>query len=974
MEETGAQSTGLRFAVLGPVRAWRGDEPLDLGGPQRQAVLAMLLLRKGRPVGAQELVDAVWGEDPAPSALGALRNQVLSLRRVLEPERRARDRPSVLRSVGDGYALTPEPGAVDWAVAEAGAAAAVLARRAGDLVLARAELAAALDSWSGEPLGSVPGPGAEIERIRLIQCRLGWQEDLLDLDLSLGRHGEAVPELMRLAAEHPLRERLQGLLMTALYGAGRQAEALEVYTRTRQVLVQELGVEPERELSALHHRLLSGELTAPQVTGAASRAVRPAQLPADIGDFTGRVDLIEQIIDVLVSDSMAACAVAGMGGVGKTTLAVHVAHRVRERFPDGQLYANLRGMDEHPALPGEVLGGFLRALGCQEGEIPRDTEQRAALYRSHLAGQRVVVLLDNAKDAAQIRQLMPGTPGCSALVTSRVLLSGLSGVRVLPLEVLDPTEALDLFTRVVGRERADAEREVCRAVVAACGFLPLAVRIVGARLASRGGWSVASVLARLSDERRRLDELRAGDAAVEATFRLGYGQLDAEQARVFRLLAVPDVPGLPVEVAAAVLECSRERADEVCESLVDLGLLQCTASGRYRYHDLMRLFALRQPGPDTDGGQEPDQVLARVLDFYLASAKNLVGLRNRGTMLPVHLSRTRSAGVVFTDAVAAQRWLDSERPTVTALYAQAATTPAAPLGLAADLAWALAETFDASTMALDVARRLGILAEVAASAGQPMAEARARVACGSVLLLELGERGRAREQLSDAVTLLESGGDPRLLAWAVHVLATVDQFQGDTDASVERFDVAITLYRRLGERWGEALALATLSKTYSDVDRLADAERAARGALEIAEATGDRAVEAFATQELGWIAWCQGDRQRAFEKATRALRLARGNGRRMQEGWSLIRLARLHLADGDPVRAESTAAEAVQALTETADHTHRGNALLLHGIVLQRLGRLDDARERYASATELYTRLELPAAARARELLDELTG
>ncbi|MGW3461121.1 BTAD domain-containing putative transcriptional regulator, partial [Streptomyces olivaceoviridis] len=489
-----AEPGPLRFGVLGPVRAWHGEEALSTGSPQQRALLAALLLREGRTATAAELIDALWGPEPPSQALAAVRTYASRLRKVLSH--------GVLISESGGYAIRGlREGALDLAVAQDLAAEAEKARGTGELGRARALLNQALDLWDGEPLAGVPGPYAEAQRARLEEWRLGLLETRLDLDLEQGCHAEAVSELTALTAAHPLRERLRELLMLALYRSGRQAEALAVYADTRRLLSEELGVDPRPGLSELQQRILQAdpalaEPSAP-VTEPTATPVRPAQLPASVPDFTGRSSFVTDLTEVLSSASeaggrvMAVSALAGIGGVGKTTLAVHVAHRARPVFPDGQLYVDLQGAGPRPAEPETVLGSFLRALGTPDTAIPDSLEERSALYRSVLDGRRVLVLLDNAKDAAQVRPLLPGTEGCAALVTSRVRMLDLAGAHLVDLDVMSPDEALALFTRIVGEERVAAEREAALDVVAACGFLPLAIRIAASRLAARRTWTVS---------------------------------------------------------------------------------------------------------------------------------------------------------------------------------------------------------------------------------------------------------------------------------------------------------------------------------------------------------------------------------------------------------------------------------------------------------------------------------------------------
>ncbi|GAA2422307.1 hypothetical protein GCM10010191_37560 [Actinomadura vinacea] len=613
-----ATSHTFEFAVLGPPLARRGGTELPLGPPQQRAVLVALLLREGRPATAQELVQAVWGDAPPRRAVGALRTYASGLRRLLEPDRDGGYR--IMASVGDGYALRLPPEALDAALFERDVAAAARARSAGRPAAARELLRTGLSRWRGEPLAGVPGPYARAQRIRLAERRLAALETRLELDLELGAHAELVPELSALVAAHPLRERLRGRLMLALHRAGRHAEALAVYAETRRTLVEDLGIEPGQDLAALHQRLLTeSKHIGPDEPVPAGRP--PAQLPGDVPDFTGRARLVEELAALLAEPrrAVALVPIAGPAGVGKTALALHVAHRVRARFPDGQLYVNLRvaGTDPHP-----VLGAFLPALGVERDAIPSGLRERAALYRTRLAERRVLVLLDDARDARQVRPLLPGSPGCAVLITSRSKLGGLGAGRPVDLDVMEPGEARVLAGRVAGEDRLAAEPAAARDLLAACGHLPLAVRIVAARLAARPSWTVASLVERLADRRRRLAELRVAGLAVEAVFQLGYDQLDPAQRRAFRLLALAESPTITREAAAALLGLPEHEADELCESLVDGSLLRSPAAGHYRYHALVELYA-RQRAETDEPPDERAAALHRLSHFHLAAARTV---------------------------------------------------------------------------------------------------------------------------------------------------------------------------------------------------------------------------------------------------------------------------------------------------------------------------------------------------------------
>ncbi|MEU7900451.1 BTAD domain-containing putative transcriptional regulator [Nonomuraea sp. NPDC049152] len=595
------------------MRAWQGDKELNLGSPQQRAVLGALLLHEGRAISCDALIAAIWGQDPPLRALSTLRTYAYRLRKVLEADR---SRPGMVVSVGTGYAMSVPKGALDVSVFEERYAEAEKARAEGDLTRARALLAAALGLWQGDAMDGTAGPYAEAQRDRLGDRRLSALQVKLELDIELGRATEAVADLAVLSAAHPLRESLSGLLMLALYRCGRQAEALEVFDRTRRLLAEELGIDPGGELRELHQRMLTSDpelLPArldlrsdprPSPVRHEEEALpRVAQLPADLSDFTGRDEEVALLTEVLKSGSGQATTVvslSGKGGVGKTALAIHVAHLLSDAFPDGQLYIDLCGTGGRPVEPTAALREFLCALGHPDLDIPDDPTQRAALFRSLMVNRRMLVILDNAVDDTQVRPLLPGTGGCAVLVTSRAKPAGLPTTRRVDLDVLKSRDAVRLFTRIVGEERVVTEPEAAENAVVLCGFLPLAVRIAASRLVSRPLWTTSSLVGRLADERRRLSELRFGTMTVEATFQLGYERLDAAQARAFRLLANLKTTSFSLPVAAAVLGLEVLDAEEIVESLVDLGMLDSPSSGRYRFHELLWLYG-RNLSEQSDG-------------------------------------------------------------------------------------------------------------------------------------------------------------------------------------------------------------------------------------------------------------------------------------------------------------------------------------------------------------------------------------
>ncbi|MFG2370951.1 BTAD domain-containing putative transcriptional regulator [Streptomyces sp. NPDC048504] len=960
------ESTALRFSVLGPVRAWRGPVSLNTGSPQQRALLAALLLREGRTATAGELIDALWGDDPPSQALAAVRTYASRLRKALDA--------GVLVSESGGYAVRGLPeGALDVAEVQDLATGAEKAKSAGDLCHARDLLGRALALWDGEPLAGLPGPYAEAQRVRLEEWRLQLLESRLDMDLEQGCHAEAVSELTALTAAHPLRERLRELLMLALYRSGRQAEALAVYADTRRLLADELGVDPRPGLRELQNRILQADpgLAEPSAPAAETVAtpVRPHQLPATVPDFTGRVSFVSELSDVLASAEgrvMAVSALAGIGGVGKTTLAVHVAHQARSAFPDGQLYVDLQGAGSRSAEPETVLGAFLRALGTPDSAIPDSLEERSALYRSVLDGRRVLVLLDNARDAAQVRPLLPGMEGCAALVTSRVRMVDLAGAHLIDLDVMSPEEALQLFTKIVGAERVAAERESALDVVAACGFLPLAIRIAASRLAARRTWTVSVLAAKLADERRRLDELQAGDLAVKATFELGYGQLEPAQARAFRLLGLADGPDISLAAAAAVLDLPVEDTEDVLESLVDTSLVESAAPGRYRYHDLVRLYARACAERDESSPTERGAALSRLLDFYLATAAGVYGIERPGDRLVDHLEETGVDGLVFPDRRAAQDWLYGEAMPLLACVRQSAggTT----LRRAVDLLWAAVDLAESGANFKEYEAAGALLRDAAREAADSRAEGRAILVLANARHFS-GQFEQAYQEARQALALSEASDDAMPCCWAANLIGIYSFYQGRYDEAEEFLERAIATWRASGDLSGAASALCNLSRLHLQTERADSAVGLARQGTEMYEELGHTLKAANGHYALGLALGKNSQPADAVAHLNQALTVFRTSRQRLWEGMTLFRLAEVDLLAQRPAQAAANAEMALTPLREIGGEWRRGNVLTVLGKALDGIGQSGRAQVCWTEALEIYERLESPEAAEVRALL-----
>ncbi|GLX01102.1 AfsR/SARP family transcriptional regulator [Microtetraspora sp. NBRC 16547] len=988
-----ATGEGLRFAILGPVLAWRDGIELDLGTPLQRSILAMLLLREGHPVTPDEMIDGIWGEEAPPRALGALRTYVSRLRTVLEPDRSPRTRPELLTSVGRGYALILGASGLDLADFERHAASAEAARQTGRTRDAAEALREALALWSGEPLAGAVGPYAERQRDRLAERRMGALETLMDLDLELGRHADVVSELVALTADHPLRERLRAQLMLAYYRCGRQADALSVFTETRQALIDELGIEPGADLAALHRRILvadpalsftgqtagggTGAEGATGSTGAAStkpgpavEMPRPAQLPAAVTDFTGRGALVNRLLAFLAEDEgVPVAAMSGIGGVGKTALAVHVAHLAHDLFPDGQLYADLRGYGTEPTPPETALVAFLRALGIPVDVIPDGLAERSALFRSLLAERRMLVLLDNARDAEQVEHLLPGSAGCAAIITSRGKLADLPSARLVDLDVLEPDEALSLFSAVAGRDRVRAERAAAMDVVAACGFLPLAVRIVAARLAARPSWTVASLVPRLADERRRLDELKIGNLAVSATFALGYGQLDPRQARAFRLLSLPTGSDISTLAAAAVLDLRPGPAEDLLESLVDASLLEAPAPGRYRFHDLLKLFA-RGQAEDTEEPAERMAALRRLLGFYLASASSAHRLAYEGSAIADALTDIGMPGHTFSSADESVGWLSVEAEDLFAAIGQAAESESLLLP-AADLLLSMEPLLESGTSGREFEQRTGAVLAAARRAGDRRSETRCRYVLGRVLF-GMNRLAEAEREFQEARVLSLESGDHIVLGETYNALAVVaGRLRRHTEA-LEWFGHATGVYRDVGNPAGEALVLSYSARDHLGLGRVEEAIAASERGLAIFTEIGSGAGMARARYHLGIVLSYVGRLNEAVVHHAECLNFFRASNQRVWEQRVCYRLAATFIAAG---RFAEASRHAEQALTVSREITHpygEAQSLTALGKALRGMGEKARGREALEKALGIFTRLGSPEADDVRALLLEL--
>jgi DNA-binding SARP family transcriptional activator/uncharacterized protein HemY len=948
----------MEFRILGPVEVWDGSKRLALAGSKPRALLAVLLLHANQVVSTDQLVDELWGEAPPPTARNLVQGYVSRLRQALHRSRHGSATLPMLVTRPSGYLLHVEPGELDLDCFEGLTADARRATADGDLERAAARWHAALALWRGPPLAGAASKALQRTAVpRLEEARLVALEERLEVDLRLGRHAELVGELEALVAAHPDRERLRRQLMLALYRSGRLAEALAVYRSTRQFLVEELGVEPSRALQELERAILLADPALEPALPAANAGPHekvsprgPCQLPPDIDDFTGREAAVAQVQELLESEQATAIvisAIAGKAGVGKTALALRVAHRLRLRFVDGQLYVNLRGAEAQALDPADVLAEFLRGLGVEGALIPDGLEDRVRLYRSRLADRRVLVVLDNAASEAQVRPLLPGSQGCAVLVTSRARLGGLEAAHSLTLDVLAPDQAVELLAKLAGPGRVAAEPEAARQIVWLCGWLPLAVRIAGARVAGRSHWRLALLAERLADERRRLDELVIGDLEVRASVALSYRGQGEQERRLFRLLGLLVAPSFPAWVAATLLDMGLAEAEGLLERLVDAQLVEPAGQDqagqlRYRLHDLLRVYArerLRLEEPIL--AQRAS--LERLLQAYLALAERAdallepSGVNHYGGDPAQGPHDHPATAIVEHDPLG---WLEAEHASLVAAVDQGCDADIVEPGWR--LATALVSFFGARahwddwqrthTMALAAVRRTGDR------------EAEGRV------LGSLADLYVARSRFDEASRCLEQGlmafretGNRRGELQSLVGLGGIDRRQGRFDDAVRRLEQSLLGLQELGWRSGEAHTLFELGEAYREQGRLGAAAVCLEESLRLMHAIGDRLWEAPILRGLGLTQFAQGRFGEAIAYLEQSLALTRASGDQHGEAYVLQSLGEVHRTQGCLEDAESCLEPSLALARTTGDRTAEAYAMYSLGEVRRQQGRLEEA-------------------------------
>lgn len=954
----------LTFRVLGPAEFLKDGSPVPVTAPRQQALFTILALHANHVVPTARLVDAIWDDEPPVTATSQVQICISILRRLFRqavPE-------DIIVTRAQGYLLSATPAMVDALQFEQLTSRGQSAAADGRLHDAIHSLRTALALWRGPAADGVQSRVVQVAATRLNEQRLAVLEECIRLELRLGRHAEVIPELAEMVAENPLYESLRAHQMIALARAGRQAEALEVYRSARRMFIDELGIEPGEKLRRIERAILENDGgvvlepgTTPVVGFSAPDGVEVVahDLPADIADFTGREDIGERLRAFLTSApdragrprAVPVAVLTGMAGVGKTALAVHVAHSIKDRFPGGQLFISMENEDSRPATATEVLERCLGALGISADAVPRSAEELVETYRNAVAARRVLIVLDGAVSVAQVAALLPGNPECTVLITSRRRLSDLFGARFFELRPLSPESSVDLLDTVIGDLRPATPRAELAALARCVGHLPLGLRIAAAKILERPHRTVRHLVDRLADKSTMLAELEIGTVGVAASFRSSYDSLSAGARRLFQRLALVGPADFGSWVVEPLIGRSDERSGDHLDELVECRLVETDSSGdgrpvRFRLHELMRAFAARCLAEDQPAGEQwaaRTRLLAAWTFLVTEGRSRLCG----GDHMVVHSTAPHwqlAWDVVAGLLVNPLEWFRREHDALMSMVVEAADA-----GLH-DVCWDLATTsvafFDADLLFDDWEVSHGVALAAVRRAGDTLGDA--------ALTCSLGELALLRQRLEtaescfiDAVRGFEAVGNAHGRALAAGHLAFVERLGGRDDQALARFDDALADLHAVGDRVGEAYVLCGMAQVHLDRGEHESAQQWLTRAMTLAADLGARRVQAQVAHGLAELYLEQGELERADRCFRSLLDAARARGDRAGEAYALygrgVALARMGW-DG-PASANLFAALG-------AARTHR--LRVVEGRVLLALGELSANRgfDSAALATE----------------------
>jgi len=905
----------MEFRLLGPVELWVDGRQHKLGTAKERCVLASLLLSAGEPVSAETLIDRLWDDNPPAKPRQSLYAYVARLRHRL-----AQIGDVEVSSWSGGYRLRVDDEAVDlFRLRQLRVRARAVADRGDDeTALALQRVAARM--CRTEPLVDLPGDWAARTRRVLADELLAATLERVEIELRLGHHADLIDELSNLVARYPFNEELTEQLMVALFRCGRQTEALQVYRDARDRLVDELGTEAGLGLRKLHQRILNGDLALLYAPRPCLETVQqPNTLPRDIPAFTGRREEIEQLQHVLMrsqaqerGSAVNAIAIDGMPGVGKTALAIHVAHSIAGRYPDGQLYLSLHAHDQRdPVDPATALEILLRGLGIPVGRIPSRLDDRARLWRAQLANSQTLIVLDDATEGEQVRPLLPRAPGCLVIITSRLRLTGLDDVYVQSLDVLPAEQAAALFTSIVGSVYRADDDDVA-ALVRHCGYLPLAIQIVASKLRHRPTWSIADLLSYLANDNRRLAELRAENRGITAIFEMSYRGLSPQQKRAFRSCGQHPGPDFTAHAAAAILQCTTVEAEQILKGLADYRLISEPVHGRYRFDGLLDAYA-RGLARTKGSGSQRRRDLHRALDYYLSTADRADRLlyphRYRADTPVVYPPQDPPS---LESEAQARDWLDAE--------------------------------LDNLLTAARYAARQGWHSQVAHLA--------------HILAQHLQSRGHWEAAVRlhrHAVAAWREIGDQARLGDALFDLSTARWRTGRFDRALDAAEEALVIRRSLGDRRGEADLLDHIALIYWRRSEPEDALRHFQGAHAIRRDIGDQRGAALVLNHIALVLFHRGQYKQAYNRLRDALEIHRTLDDRRGQTIVLNNIGEIEFRLGHYDAALSCYEEAAEA----SEISHQSKAILQNnmGKVLEHTDRYSEALVYYRQALETFQQI-----------------
>ena len=939
----------MEFQLLGDLQASHEGRRIALGGHRQRCVLAVLLLEPGRVVPVDRIVARAWPADSPETAAELVTSYVSRLRRSL-----AMTGQIDLVSRRPGYMAQIDRDLIDAHRFARLVRQARRDREGLDAERAASRLRGALDLWHGSALADLDSPWFANQRSRLEQSRLDAFEDLVEIELSVDRAAEIVTHARDMAEAHPERERLSALTVRALDSVGESAQAADFAARMIRTL-RKMGLEASPALLQAQHDALM-----PKGEHRVRTSPGRAQLPPDTSAFTGRgADLdavIALVADRRIAESVVTVVIDGLAGIGKTAFAVHAAHRLAAHFPDGQLFIDLHGFASgaEPVRPEAALDRILRTMGVAPQHVPLDPDERAALYRARLAATRTLIVLDDAASAAQIRPLLPGAPGCLVLITSRRRLTGLDDAHAIRLDVLSDAEAVSLFTAVAGPGRVPAGDASLRETIALCGNIPLAIRIAAARLRTRPTWPGHYLADRLRDETERLTQLDDGDRSLTAALAVSYDHLTVEEQRIFRHLGLH--PGADTDLFAAAALAGRplKAADALLEALVSHNLLGHSSSGRYQFHDLVRIYA--QTRLDAEKPEDRREALDRLFDYYLYAARRAdqrLSLRTVKHALPV--ARVPSAAPDLDTDTKASAWIDSERMNLVAIvdYASAHGHAAHAIELAAAMHGAL--RIQGYWILCDRLQRVAIAAarradDTSTAAHRGMANA---LCCLGDIQTVTGNYTQALDTFADALEIYQDIKDRLGQANAWAALASLHRFTAHFAQATATLERALVLYRRLGDALGQADALTTLGDVQKLTGQYDEAQATLENAFILYARSDHRHGQAQVLTDLGRVQELTGQSTKALGTLAEALDLYRQLGNRVGQASALACLGSVQQSTGEPAEAVETLSQALELFQQLGNRLGQADALAAIGAAQYAQHQLEPAHATLVQAANL---------------------